>query len=627
MLVGRKSWVGVVGLGVWLVGTSTLWRIARIQLLYETEKIKNNFWEEHPWLGKQVLIRREDAINMVSTIGLNTTNASSGMVLVVDGVGCWENDHNVVHVVHTQLFLQHKHPLVNLGQAGLELLQVFTVPSVLHQSNQQFLWILWTDPNLNAEIRRELLEAASKFRNAVVLGTGKGKYLDFRSMNNGISLPDLHQFLMAGDFRILLDYHKASQTRLLLESHLDAGDAFSKHFIESVQAQAAVTVGRSQQHSKKMEIFCPEDHMEWSFYHPPSGAEKQALGYLMHFHGKNFCVGTGFTVAYNIDASSRQLLAMENKSPAHAMNLCRNANIISKKQDKACAGQGTLTMAYRAQDLHQGACPTGSFFCRDANGEKVEFGGSPFRRPSGIVDCKVDGPSNDYVVVSVSVSKTNDRGYQTGIGMAIDGDDYRLAAVYMKGGPGGNLYTWNWNGFTGGAKDGTFVTPDDHRIGHVDLCVIPTKVLCKTTTARTYPPPHTNNGTAGVAIPRRESVADALPVYSNKDHTNVQTECRRNLFLVDNDTKLTQKYVRNAILLSNIPVTNDIKDLLPQFRVNQFVAEDTFDSEEAQQDAWTMVEHDFGIRMEKVLALRQKLGENMEKIRKDARLGYHNTTK
>ncbi|KAL7561588.1 hypothetical protein ACA910_004180 [Epithemia clementina (nom. ined.)] len=565
---------------------------------------EEQFDENGVVLVPQVLIRRQDSESIISIIGGVQTQA-----------GQWTNEHNIVHVLHTRFRaaattattptqttappppndaqLQRDDPTKDdmakkkpqsdmsstttlIDQYSLDLLNTFTIPSIRHQSNQQFLWIIWVDSNLHVDIQTNLTNALLEIPNALPLLLQNDQHDDddednddsdkdsllvqrqqgrnFRSLTGleasknrtmaALSLLSLSTNADHHRGRLWLqDYHAAAQSRLLLETRLDLGDALSKHFIESVQSHAAATLGQSSDEDQKanersIEVYCPEDHLEWQRPNVVGEGKESSLGHLTHFYNPNFCIGTGTTIGYHVQANrisqtsanlvlpllrdSQQLLlplvhelVEECASDQTADDDAFGALMVKEEEDEndqakadECNGRGTLQTSYTRDDLHRGACPTGSFFCRGNNGERLSFVGSKFSSAREVVECKVmqhgDNPAraknNQLISILVTVSQTSAGGSKrpSAIDLEIVKEDpeYLLAAVYMQGGSagGGYFYKWNWQNkkntgttatttTTGGTPAGTFSTPDNSPVGHVDLCVIPKETVCPTKTA------------------------------------------------------------------------------------------------------------------------------------------------
>jgi hypothetical protein len=70
-----------------------------------------------------------------------------------------QQPRELIHIVHTR-FMQHQGNLTTLGEARLKQFLAFCLPTMVHQSTQDFLWIIKVDPLLedHAETRTRVLE-------------------------------------------------------------------------------------------------------------------------------------------------------------------------------------------------------------------------------------------------------------------------------------------------------------------------------------------------------------------------------------------------------------------------------------------------------------------------------------
>jgi hypothetical protein len=132
--------------------------------------------------------------------------------------GWWQNEYNVVHVVHTR-FLQHQPDLHHSAEARLKLFRTFTLPSMLQQTTKQYLWIIWTDPSFSGPVLQEVIRIVSRIPNAVLVADdyydqGSKAATDFRSLYN-IPISDVNRYVVEGNAKLLMDYHAASQSSIL----------------------------------------------------------------------------------------------------------------------------------------------------------------------------------------------------------------------------------------------------------------------------------------------------------------------------------------------------------------------------------------------------------------------------
>jgi len=255
----------------------------------------------------------------------------------------WQNKRqkNVVHVVHTR-FMQHQAKLLNLGKARIDLFQTFTVPSMRHQTTQDYLWIIWTDPNLDKHLLYGLMEELKDFPNAVVVGNLEIVTQDFRQSMNGLMLEDNEKLIdpktvLWGSRLLLIDYYKKSKSRVLLETRLDADDALSHDFLETVQREAATSI--SQTDTTDYRVWCANRFMDWRYYEPEELPKSESREYLEEQLGTNEgpkiekgylspekdlkgCVTVGLTMGFQTKADLQQLPTKEHHKIRQSLPSC-----------------------------------------------------------------------------------------------------------------------------------------------------------------------------------------------------------------------------------------------------------------------------------------------------------------
>ena len=137
----------------------------------------------------------------------------------------WKNRYNVVHVIQTR-FMQFQPNLLELGRARLRLFQAVTLPSVTQQSNQDYLWIIRTDPQLAPELRDELIASVAAFENIILVGSNDNpegfKTLD--CIADMLQQQERDDPIWSGSFATVQSYHDVAQNHIVLETRLDADD-------------------------------------------------------------------------------------------------------------------------------------------------------------------------------------------------------------------------------------------------------------------------------------------------------------------------------------------------------------------------------------------------------------------
>ena len=68
----------------------------------------------------------------------------------------WESP--IIHIINTR-FMQNQGNLKTLAAARLHLFKTICLPSILHQTYHDFLWIIKIDPDLDEDIRNELIDS------------------------------------------------------------------------------------------------------------------------------------------------------------------------------------------------------------------------------------------------------------------------------------------------------------------------------------------------------------------------------------------------------------------------------------------------------------------------------------
>ena len=81
----------------------------------------------------------------------------------------WRNI-SMIHIVNTR-FMQEQGYLKELGKARLLLFQTVCLPSMVHQSTQNFIWIVKTDPKLDPSILRQLQRLLLPYPNFYLVGS------------------------------------------------------------------------------------------------------------------------------------------------------------------------------------------------------------------------------------------------------------------------------------------------------------------------------------------------------------------------------------------------------------------------------------------------------------------------
>jgi hypothetical protein len=194
-----------------------------------------------------------------------------------------EEKSSVVHVIHTR-FQQFQPNLVTLGFARLKLFESITLPSLRHQSSQNFLYIMRTDPQLHPSVLRPLLAAVKDVPNVLVLAsnrnpTGFGDAPDVRQ----IVEDKRTDMLLSGDRQLLSEHYWRSKNSTLLVTRIDSDDGFHRDFVKILQQKQPAAVN-----NKDWRVWCVRDVEEWQT-HPDM---------FMLRPEKKLCISAGLTYVF-----------------------------------------------------------------------------------------------------------------------------------------------------------------------------------------------------------------------------------------------------------------------------------------------------------------------------------------
>jgi Putative rhamnosyl transferase len=166
--------------------------------------------------------------------------------------------------------MQRQPHLIELGMARLELLKTLCLPTLRQQTSQNFLWIIRTDPDLATPVKEGLLEA---IRNAteinsqfhVVVIASNESPAGFRRRDEIDALQS--DQIWTNNHALYQHFHEAAQSRIVLETRLDADDGLHVKFIGAMQEEAVKHLSNDTQHGNWL-VWCMGTHVEWQYGTP-----------------------------------------------------------------------------------------------------------------------------------------------------------------------------------------------------------------------------------------------------------------------------------------------------------------------------------------------------------------------
>lgn len=206
-----------------------------------------------------------------------------------------EKSFSLIHIVNTR-FMQEQGHLYTLAMARLHLFETFCLPSMIHQTSQDFLWIVKTDPKLDERVKSQLVELLKPYPHFYLVGSNNNFGTEGGSWRDGSEGTDILESdtrkVYTGHVEWLQQAHALRENRPILETRLDADDGIHKLFLQYVQYSASKLL-----YKKKWLYWCSRRHVEW--YASP----KKEEGLVNPVQHSQLCITPGITVGYNINVS------------------------------------------------------------------------------------------------------------------------------------------------------------------------------------------------------------------------------------------------------------------------------------------------------------------------------------
>ena len=226
----------------------------------------------------------------------------------------WNKHYDIVHIVTTR-FMQNQPHLVELGRARMALFKSISLPSMRLQMNHDYLWIVRIDPALDKTLQQDLFKAIVTVPNAIVVASNEDG-LDFRA-----SFVKDVRVIVAGNRSLAESFWKASRSRPVLETRLDADDALSVHFMESLQALVTQMIPAIDGWNKPTHqepfwvILCAVSSIEWQLDGRCRGAAATGCLHISATQGgrDDSCITPGLTYVYGLGATPHHVLPMRYK--------------------------------------------------------------------------------------------------------------------------------------------------------------------------------------------------------------------------------------------------------------------------------------------------------------------------
>jgi hypothetical protein len=253
----------------------------------------------------------------------------------------------LVHVVETR-FMQQQSRLLELGFARLALFEAFCLPSMLSQTNKNFLWIIRADPNLHPSIVDRLQILLRGRQNFILIGSndnpeGFGRPTPKLPFDMFLRLDNITAPVWNGNISLAEEaYERSAAGAVLLETRLDSDDGLNNDFIERVQEEARknLMVDNNNKSQDLWRLWCIDSRIEWHPLNPfPRRPETEAAnksfpeGYLVYY-GEKGCSTPGLTFGYGHGASRESINSALGISHLRHDEITKKIRICNKKHDE-----------------------------------------------------------------------------------------------------------------------------------------------------------------------------------------------------------------------------------------------------------------------------------------------------
>jgi len=155
-------------------------------------------------------------------------------------VGKMIEEDELVTVVISR-FMQYQPNLLVLGKARLLLFETFCLPTMVHQTNQNFVWLIRTDPQLDDSILLPLQKTLEPYPNFFLVLDNNNtveSFIGYRAHNVD------NMSILTGSKTLLRRHIEVSRERWMLEIAVDADDGLHETFIERLQLGASTDIDK-----------------------------------------------------------------------------------------------------------------------------------------------------------------------------------------------------------------------------------------------------------------------------------------------------------------------------------------------------------------------------------------------
>lgn len=233
------------------------------------------------------------------------------------------SDKAPVQVIQTR-FMQFQPNLLALGEARLKIFATFCLPSILAQSSKKFLWLIRADPDLDPALKDPLIAMIQQYPNILLVGSNENPE-GFRHHASVVDITPTN--VWSGSYELLRRFHNEAQSRMLIETRLDADDGLHFAFVEYTQLVATEELSSADH---EWVIYCASAHLEWHHTSPFKRKLKGSdIGFMVGVTEMG-CITPGLSFVYGTNVTRSDM-----PIGAHSF-LHRRAPLCDDKRKSKC---------------------------------------------------------------------------------------------------------------------------------------------------------------------------------------------------------------------------------------------------------------------------------------------------
>lgn len=239
-----------------------------------------------------------------------------------------DQNRTVLHFVKSR-FMQYQPNLTTLGWARWELFRDFCLPSIEQQTTQNFVWLIYTDPELHPDLLKAMIELLAPFPNYYLI-----KSLSNHMWKGGQAQNMTEATIYTGNQKQLEAFMALREVLPVLETRLDADDAIHLGYLEEIQRQAIPFFTR--QHVEWM-YWCVGQELEWNWLGPQGYSQDQKdFGIMESKPYEDFCPTPGLTLGYAAHTPVDSIYTRRHSMLVERLNTKTNDVCGKGRQGKDC---------------------------------------------------------------------------------------------------------------------------------------------------------------------------------------------------------------------------------------------------------------------------------------------------